>query len=160
MWVDDVTATLDLALSASGLDHVTVAHLPRLLSDNASSYVAGDVAKWLEDNGMEHVTRGAVSSPDSGKDRALATAFYLSRLSPRPCQNLLFFFLAATVKLGVTAEAEFLRLFDVANKEHEDRHPRGGEPKKMIPAGFPARSRSKFATIGRSVLKPENRLLK
>ena len=32
--------------------------------------------------------------------------------------------------------------------------PRGG-PKKVVPAGFPARSRSKIATIGRNVLEPE-----
>jgi transposase InsO family protein len=37
MRADDVTARLDLALSASGLDHVTVTHRPRLLSDNGSS---------------------------------------------------------------------------------------------------------------------------
>src|ERR1700684_3609609 len=49
MCADDVTATLDLALSAAGLDHVTVVHRPRLLSDNGSSYVAGDLGKWLED---------------------------------------------------------------------------------------------------------------
>jgi putative transposase len=72
MCADDVTATLDLALSASGLDHVTVVHRPRLLSDNGSSYVAGDLAKWLEDKGHGACTRGAVSSPDSGKDRTLA----------------------------------------------------------------------------------------
>ena len=48
MCVEDVTATLDLALSASDLDHVTVVHRPRLLSDSGSSYVAGDLAKWLE----------------------------------------------------------------------------------------------------------------
>ncbi len=40
----DVTATLDLALSASGLDQMTVVHRPRLLSDNGSSYVATDLA--------------------------------------------------------------------------------------------------------------------
>jgi RNA-directed DNA polymerase len=45
MCAEDVTATLDLALSASGLDHVTVVHRPRLLSDNGSSYVAGDLAR-------------------------------------------------------------------------------------------------------------------
>ena len=49
MGAEDVTATLDLALSAAGLDHVTVGRRPRLLSDNGSSYVAGDLAKWLED---------------------------------------------------------------------------------------------------------------
>jgi transposase InsO family protein len=45
MKTDDVTATLDLALKASGCDHVTVVHKPRLLSDNGSSYIAGDLAK-------------------------------------------------------------------------------------------------------------------
>ena len=34
MRAEDVTATLDRALAASGLDHVTVVHRPRLLSDN------------------------------------------------------------------------------------------------------------------------------
>ena len=46
------------------------------------------------------------------------------------------------------------------NEAGGGRPPPGGGTKKMIPAGFPARSRSKFATIGRSVLEPENRLLK
>ena len=52
MCADDVTATLDLALSASGLDHVPVAHRPEFISDNGSSYVAGAFAKWLGDKGM------------------------------------------------------------------------------------------------------------
>ena len=64
MCADDVTATLDLALSAAGLDHVTVVHRPRLLSDNGSSYVAGDLARWLQDKGMEHV-RGAPYHPQT-----------------------------------------------------------------------------------------------
>jgi transposase InsO family protein len=34
MKVEDVTATLDLALKVSGLDHAKVIHRPRLLSDN------------------------------------------------------------------------------------------------------------------------------
>jgi putative transposase len=34
MKVEDVTATLDLALKASGLDQAKVIHRPRLLSDN------------------------------------------------------------------------------------------------------------------------------
>jgi putative transposase len=55
MCAEDVTATLNLALAASGLDHVTVVHRPRLLSDNGSSYVAGDLAKWLEAKGMVRV---------------------------------------------------------------------------------------------------------
>ena len=57
MCASDVTATLDLALAASGLDHITVMHRPRLLSDNGSSYVASDLAAWLEDKNMEHYAR-------------------------------------------------------------------------------------------------------
>ena len=48
----------------SGLDRVTVVHRPRLLSDNGSSYVASDLAKWLEGKGMEHV-RGAPYHPQT-----------------------------------------------------------------------------------------------
>src|SRR3954454_16977292 len=44
MCAEDVTATLDQALAASGLDHITVAHRPRLLSDKGSSYVADNLA--------------------------------------------------------------------------------------------------------------------
>jgi hypothetical protein len=58
MCASDVTATLDQALAASGLDRATAVHRPRLLSDNGSSYVASDLAAWLEDKGMEH---GAVT---------------------------------------------------------------------------------------------------
>src|ERR1700736_2809105 len=39
MKAEDVTATLNLALKASGLDHAKVIHRPRLLSDNGSSYI-------------------------------------------------------------------------------------------------------------------------
>ena len=45
----DVTTTLDLALQASGLEQAKLADRPRLLSDNGSSYIAGDLAKWLAD---------------------------------------------------------------------------------------------------------------
>ncbi|BAR56000.1 putative transposase [Bradyrhizobium diazoefficiens] len=68
MCASDVTATLDQALAVSGLDHIAVAHRPRLLSDNGSSYVADDLAKWLDQKGMQHV-RGAPYH-DPGKDRA------------------------------------------------------------------------------------------
>ena len=44
MKAGDVTDTLALALAASGCDQATVLHKPRLLSDNGSSYVAGDLA--------------------------------------------------------------------------------------------------------------------
>ena len=62
MKAEDVTATLDLALKASGLDQATVVHRPRLLSDNGSSYVSADLAKWLDGQDMDHV-RGAPYHP-------------------------------------------------------------------------------------------------
>jgi RNA-directed DNA polymerase len=88
MRADDVTATLDLALKASGLDHITVLHRPRLLSDNGSSYVAEDLAKWLDGKGMQH-TRGAPYHPQTQgkierwhqtlKNRILLDNYYLPR---------------------------------------------------------------------------------
>jgi putative transposase len=60
----DVTTTLDLALAASGLEHMTVVHRPRLLSDNGSSYVACDLADWLDKQNIEHV-RGAPCHPQT-----------------------------------------------------------------------------------------------
>ena len=51
---EDVTATLELALKASGCDCAQVALRPRLLSDNGPSYIAGDLAKWLKDRGIGH----------------------------------------------------------------------------------------------------------
>src|SRR6185436_2563914 len=62
MRVEDVTDTLQLALTASGCASARVVHKPRLLSDNGSSYVSGDLAKWLRDTGMHHV-RGAPCHP-------------------------------------------------------------------------------------------------
>ena len=62
MNAEDVTDTLKLALQASGLDQATVMHRPRLLSDNGSSYVSGDLAKWLERQDMRH-SRGAPYHP-------------------------------------------------------------------------------------------------
>ena len=64
MRAKDVTETLELALEASGCDKPTVLHRPRLLSDNGSSYIAGDLAVWLEDQRMEHV-RGAPNHPQT-----------------------------------------------------------------------------------------------
>ena len=49
MKAEDVTATLDLALRASGLDQAKPGDRPRLLSDNGSSYIVGDLAKWLNE---------------------------------------------------------------------------------------------------------------
>ena len=62
MKAEDVTATLDLALLASGLDQAKPVNQPRLLSDNGSSYIAGDLAKWLGAHNIKHV-RGAPYHP-------------------------------------------------------------------------------------------------
>ena len=64
MKADDVTDTLNLALKASGCDSAKVIHKPRLLSDNGSSYISGDLADWLEDHGTGHV-RGAPYHPQT-----------------------------------------------------------------------------------------------
>lgn len=60
MKATDVTETVEMALSASGLDGSR--HRPRLLSDNGSSYVAGDLATWLGKQNIKHV-RGAPNHP-------------------------------------------------------------------------------------------------
>ena len=64
MRTEDVTDPLELALKASGCDQATVVHKPRLLSDNGSSYLSGDLAEWLDEQSMEHV-RGAPSHPQT-----------------------------------------------------------------------------------------------
>ena len=86
MGASDVTATLDQALAASGLDHINVKQRPRLLSDNGSSYVADDLIKWLKDKDMQHV-RGAPYHPQTQgkierwhqtlKNRILLDNYYL-----------------------------------------------------------------------------------
>ena len=48
---------LDLAPQASGLDQAEPVQRPRLLSDNGSSYIAGDLAKWLNDRNIKHLRR-------------------------------------------------------------------------------------------------------
>lgn len=60
----DVTDTLDLALAASSCDGATVLHKPRLLSDNGPSYVAGEMAAYIETQAMSHV-RGPPFHPQT-----------------------------------------------------------------------------------------------
>lgn len=62
MKASDVTETLEMALKASGLDRLPVAHRPRLLSDNGPSYLASELAGWLTAEGIAHV-RGAPNHP-------------------------------------------------------------------------------------------------
>jgi putative transposase len=64
MRAEDVTDTLDMALAASGCDHAAVLHKPRLLSDNGPSYIAGELADYMEANKMSHV-RGAPCHPQT-----------------------------------------------------------------------------------------------
>ena len=61
---EDLTDTLTLALEASGCNGAEVVHKPRLLSDNGSSTIAGDLATWLKGQGMDHV-RGAPNHPQT-----------------------------------------------------------------------------------------------
>jgi len=64
MRAEDVTDTLNLALKASGCDSATVLHKPRLLSDNGPSYIAGELAEYIEAQKMSHV-RGAPMHPQT-----------------------------------------------------------------------------------------------
>ena len=64
MRAEDVTDTLDMALAASGCNHANVLHRPRLLSDNGPSYIAGELAEYIEANRMSHV-RGAPFHPQT-----------------------------------------------------------------------------------------------
>ena len=85
MKVQDVTATLDLALAASGVDQMTVAHRLRLLSDNGSSYVASDLADWLDKQNIRACPRSALPSADPRQNRALAS----DAQEPHPARALL-----------------------------------------------------------------------
>ncbi len=86
MKASDVTETLEMALDASGLTQVRVANRLRLLSDNGPSYIAGDLAEWLEDRSIAHV-RGAPNHPQTQgkierwhqtlKNRILLENYYL-----------------------------------------------------------------------------------
>ena len=86
MKAGDVTDTLELALSASGCGQAHVRRKPRLLSDNGSSYISGDLAEWLDDQNMKHV-RGAPYHPQTQgkierwhqtlKNRILLENYYL-----------------------------------------------------------------------------------
>ena len=64
MKAEDVTDTLELALQASGCDQAHVRHKPRLLSDNGSSYISGDLAEWLDERKVTHI-RGAPYHPQT-----------------------------------------------------------------------------------------------
>lgn len=62
MGATDVIETLDLARAAADVDHVPIVHRPRRLSDNGPCYISGQLATYLETNGLTH-TRGAPYHP-------------------------------------------------------------------------------------------------
>jgi transposase InsO family protein len=87
MRASDVADTLTMALEASGLDRMNVIQRPRLLSDNGSSYIVGDMADWLEDKRMGQVRRAPLHPQMQGKierwhqtlkNRILFGNYYLS----------------------------------------------------------------------------------
>lgn len=55
MQAQDVIDTLDLARAATGVVQVRVRQRTRLLSDNGSCYVAGELADYLTSQGIDHV---------------------------------------------------------------------------------------------------------
>jgi len=64
MTATDVTETLDRALEVTGVDQVKVKHRPRLLSDNGSAYLSGELKEYLGDRRMPH-TRGRPYHPQT-----------------------------------------------------------------------------------------------
>ena len=86
MRASDVTETIELALAASGCDQPVVQHKPRLLSDNGSCYISGELAEWMQKQEMEHI-RGAPFHPQTQgkierwhqtmKNRILLENYYL-----------------------------------------------------------------------------------
>ncbi len=61
---EGVTDTIERALEASDCDQAVVRHKPRLLSDNGSCRISGDLGEWLEGRSMKHV-RGAPFHPQT-----------------------------------------------------------------------------------------------
>ncbi len=64
MGATDVTETLDEALAITGVDQVRVKHRPRLLSDNGSAYLSGELRDYLGERHMAHI-RGRPYHPQT-----------------------------------------------------------------------------------------------
>jgi putative transposase len=86
MQYQDVTATVELALTAAGLDQAQHSTRPKLLSDNGGSYVSANLAQWLSDQGMSQVhgkpghpqTQGKIERwHQTLKNRILLENYYL-----------------------------------------------------------------------------------
>ncbi|MBD9529547.1 IS3 family transposase [Paracoccus sp. PAR01] len=86
MKVADVTSTVGKALDASNSGRGRPQQKLRLLSDNGGAYIAGDLADWLEERGVEQV-HGAPGHPQTQgkierwhqtlKNRILLENYYL-----------------------------------------------------------------------------------
>ena len=61
MTATDANRTLEMALNKTGLDKKRA---PKLLSDNGSCYISGELQRFVEDNGIMHV-RGAPCHPQT-----------------------------------------------------------------------------------------------
>ena len=84
MKTEDVTNTLEMALTASGCDQARVVHKPRLLSNNEPNYVSGELAKWLD----EQEWRMFVARPIILRPRARSSAG-IKLEEPHPVGELL-----------------------------------------------------------------------
>ncbi len=67
MTANDVINTLGLALAASGCAQARVPRKPRLLTDNGSSYIATDLADWLDKRKIEHIRSASCHPQTQGK---------------------------------------------------------------------------------------------
>ena len=149
MCTSDVTATLDQALAASGLDRATVMHRPRLLSDNGSSYVASDLAAWLENKGMEHI-RGAPYDPQTQgkierwhqtlKNRILLDNYYL----PGDLERQIDAFVEHYNHVRYHESIDNLTPADVTSAE-----PRRSSPNDTASSGPPSQTVACSTTAGR-----------
>ena len=67
MSASDVQDTLLMALASTGLDQALVQHRPRLLSDNGSCYVSGQLRSFLEHRPIEHTRSAPYHTMPQGK---------------------------------------------------------------------------------------------
>lgn len=129
MKTSDVTETLDMALQASGCDQVHVVHKPRLLSDNGASYISGELADYIKDQGMSHV-RGAPYHPQTQgkierwhqtlKNRILLEHYFLPGDLERQIENFVEHYnhkrYHESLKNVTPADAYFGRAQSILNK--------------------------------------------
>jgi putative transposase len=67
MGTTDVTQTLDEAIAVTGVDQVPVKHRPRLLSDNGSAYLSGELHDYLSERQITHTRRAPYHPQTQGK---------------------------------------------------------------------------------------------